>query len=141
MFKKLKHLGISEGKIVRALNNLDILPLLDDTINKKRRRVKSLAIQKDNFILELDELDKSKANSEIYLDNLHSEIQRASAELGKKQTILRNLEKTIHDLLSRKDFLNIKNLVIQTTTSVLDNRQDILTAAIVTAIQGIQSRS
>jgi hypothetical protein len=52
---------------------------------------------------------------------------------------LKDLNESVDNLLSSEDVLKIKNLIIQTTTSVLDNRQDIMTAAIVTAIQGIQS--
>jgi hypothetical protein len=52
---------------------------------------------------------------------------------------LKDLKKSVDNLLSSKDYLKIKNLIIQTATSVIDSRQDIMAAAIVTAIQGIQS--
>ena len=98
-----------------------------------------MATIKDILISELDDLNKSKDKSQILLDNLHSEIQRLSSEIANKHINMKDVKESVDNLLSSKDYLKIKNLIIQTATSVLDNRRDIMAAAIVTAIQGIQS--
>ena len=95
--------------------------------------------KKDILLSDIDDLNKSRDKSQTLLDNLHGEIQKVSKEINKKHIILKDLKDSVDNLLSSKDFLKIKNLIIQTATSVLDNRPDIMTAAIVTTIQGIQS--
>jgi hypothetical protein len=139
LFKKVKEFAISDDEIVIALRNMNLLPLMEIAVQKRRSEIKSLAAKKDILLSDIDDLDKSRDKSQTLLDNLHGEIQIVSAEINKKQTSLKDLKESVDNLLSSKDCLKIKNLIIQTATSVLDSRQDIMTAAIVTAIQGIQS--
>ncbi len=139
LFRKVKKLGMSDHEIVLALSNATKLPLLNIAVQERTNKLKSLVTKKDILLSDIDDLDKSRDKSQTLLDNLHSEIQGLSSEINKKQTSLKDLRESVDNLLSRKDYLKIKKLIIQTATSVRDNRRDIMTAAIVTAIQGIQS--
>jgi hypothetical protein len=130
---------MSDHEIVLALSNTTKLPLLNIAVQKRNSELKSLVTKKDILLSDIDDLDKSRDKSRTLLDNLHSEIQIVSTEINKKHIILKDLKESVDNLLSSKNYLKIKNLIIQTATSVLDSRQDIMTAAIVTAIQGIQS--
>ena len=94
--------------------------------------------KKNILLTDIDDLNKSRDKSQTLLDNLHGEIQQLSKEINNKHIILKDLKESVDNLLSSKDYLKIKNLIIQTATSLIDNRRDIMTAAIVTAIQGIQ---
>jgi hypothetical protein len=139
LFRKVKKSGMSDHEIVIALSNMTKLPLLNIAVQKRNSELKNLVTKKDILLSDIDDLDKSRDSSQTLLDNLHNEIQKVSVEFNKNQTSLKSLKKSVDNLLSSKDYLEIKNLIIQTATSVIDSRQDIMTAAIVTAIQGIQS--
>jgi transposase len=139
LFRRVKKLGMSDHEIVLVFNNMARLPLLEIAVQERTNKLKSLVTKKDILISEIDDLYKSMDKSQILLDSLHSEIEGLSSEINNKHIILKDLNESIDNLLSSEDVLKIKNLIIQTATSVLDNRQDIMTAAIVTAIQGIQS--
>jgi hypothetical protein len=139
LFKKVKESAMSDDEIVIALSNMNILPYMEIAVQKRRSKLKSLATKKDILLSDIDDLNKGRDKSQTLLDNLHGEIQKVSEEFNKKQISLKDLKESVDNILSSKDYLKIKNLIVQTATSVLDNRQDIMTAAIVTAIQGIQS--
>ena len=139
LFRRVKKLGMSDHEIVLALSNTTRLSMLNIAVQKRNSELKSLETKKDILLSDIEDLDKSRDKSQILLDNLYSEIQIVSTEINKKQTSLKDLKESVDNLLSSKDYLKIKKLIIQTATSVLDSRRDIMTAAIVTAIQGIQS--
>ena len=138
LFKQVKKLGMSDKHIAEALRDKIQLPLITMVVNNKKSELKSLISKKGILISEIDDLNESKYKSQSLLDKQHTEIQRLSSEIYQKQTTLDNIKESIYTLISGRDYSNIKNIVVQTTTDILDNRQDILTASIVTAIQGIQ---
>ena len=93
LFKKVKGSAMSDDEIVIALRNMNLLPLMEIVVQKRRSEIKNLATKKDIPLTDIDDLNISRDKSQTLLDNLHREIQKVSAEFHNKQTSLKDLKR------------------------------------------------
>jgi hypothetical protein len=138
LYKNVRSLGIQDYEIVHVLSNITKLSYFDSDLKTKEKEIKILSIKKENIISELDDLDASIEESQIHRDQLIHEIQDLSSKINIKKTISRVLEESLDDLLSSEDYSKVKNLILQTASSILDSRKDVLIASVVTVIQAIK---
>lgn len=138
LYKNVRNLGIQNYEIEKALSCITRLPILELKHKSLEKEIKKLSIKKENLFSDLNYIDSNIKESQIHRKKLNHEIQNLSSKIFIKQTKLRLLEESLDDLLSSEDFLKIKNLIMQTASSMVDDKNDLLVASVVTVIQAIK---
>jgi len=122
LYKNVRNLGIRNYEIEQALRCITKWPILE---------LKHKALEKENLFSDLDHIDANIKDSQIHINKLNHKIQNLSGKINIKQIKLGLLEESLDDLISSEDFLKIKNQILQTASSMLDNKNDLLVAQLV----------
>ena len=138
LYKNVRNPGIQNYEIKQALSWITNLPILELKHKALEKEIKKLSIKKEILFSDLDYIDANIMDSQIHINKLNHEIQNLSVKINIKQIKLGLLEESLDDLISSEDFLKIKNHIMQTAISMLDDKNDLLVASVVTVIQAIK---
>jgi hypothetical protein len=107
---------------------------LDELVQERNNKLKFLVNQNTNLISESRELqNKIKQLKNIYKKN-QSEEDSLDYIIKSKSTYLDTLENSIDNLTNGEDYQKILEITQQKVTSILNSKEDLLMASIVTTL-------
>jgi len=110
------------------------LQSLDELVQERKDELKFLVNQNNTLNSKIKELEvKLKQLNNIYIRN-QSEVDRLNNVIKSKSTYLNTLENSINDLINGEDYPGILEIVQQKVTSILNSKENLLIASIVTVL-------
>jgi hypothetical protein len=131
-YKVSKEEGVNEHDIRHIIQYGDQLQFLDYLVKDQAKKAEELVKQVKNLKFEINKLQHRIKFQKNECQQYQSTKDKISHELHAKSEFLKATEDSIHRLTSGKKYTKIKETTKQTATSILDNKNELLLAAIVT---------
>jgi predicted transcriptional regulator len=139
LFKMIKKWRFAEKDILELLRHSNQLPSLDRVVDTRLRERKLLEHQIQNISQRFYELQEKTKILDDYLEEHQLESDELENEINSKLKYLASTEARIEDLINGEDHLKINEIIENEVTSLLNNKNILIIACIVTALLAIRN--
>lgn len=137
-FKFIKDKGYDPGQLIDARNHLEELPLLRSKREQLMQENQKLEEQKQNKIIELEELKENIAITQQNLDYINASIQGNNEDLERLNREKLQVQTFIASMNTSTGFQNMQRIAETSARSILTQNKVVLVAALQAILQALK---